>query len=154
MDKKIVDFVKEYFPRVKPICAKNGVSAVGCLAQCAQETGWGEHHKDNIWFGIKPWKKKQKAKKHKTTEDYDGDGVNEPVVESFVEWDSFEGAVQGYCNFLKENPNYKECFQYVNDWRKFVAVIARHYATDKKYYEYLMWDGKMIERVIYSEGLI
>jgi flagellar protein FlgJ len=146
------EFVKEFYLKAKAICVKSKISTVGCLAQCAQETGWGEAHPDNIYFGIKPWKKDQDAAEH-NTEEVEG-GKTKKVKDKFATWKSFEDAVQGYCDFINENKNYKEARQYMDNWRKYLpAVAAGGYATDPNYCASIMWNAKVIERHIYQLGL-
>ncbi|MGE5623512.1 MAG: glycoside hydrolase family 73 protein [Methanocella sp.] len=148
------DFVRDLYPRAKPICQKNNISTVGCLAQCVQETGWGEHHPNNIWFGIKPWKRGQKRLQQKTVEELDGRPGLEETVDSFVAYSSFEDAVQGYCDFINHNRNYRKARQYPDDWRKYLPEVAKGgYATDPNYLALCILHATAIEHLIYQLGL-
>ena len=47
------DFVVKYYPYAKQIEDELGLSSIAILAQCALESGWGEHAPGNMMFGIK-----------------------------------------------------------------------------------------------------
>lgn len=148
------DFVREFYSRAKPICQRSRISTVGCLAQCVQETGWGEHHPDNIWFGIKPWRTGQARSHQRTTEELNGEPGLETAEADFVAYRSFEDACQGYCDFINHNRNYKPARQYADDWRKYLpAVVAGGYATDPGYLHRVMIHAGVLERLIYQLGL-
>lgn len=147
------DFVKQFFPKARPICEKYGIPTVLCLAQCALETGWGKSHPRNNYFGIKPWKKNQAASTQDTLEEEGGQLVK--VRAEFVEFADFEGSVDGYCRFLKENPRYKKVFEHPFDWRKAAEVVCKAgYATDSKYFEKVSSVGKTIEKHVYELKLV
>lgn len=147
------DFVKDFFPKVKPICEKYGLPPVLCLAQCAQETGWGEKHPHNNYFGLKPWKKAQPVSEQETTEETNG--KPKKVKAEFVEFESFEDSADGWCRFLKDNPRYKKVFEHPFDWRKAaVEVCKAGYATDDNYYPAINSIGKTIEHHAYELKLV
>jgi flagellar protein FlgJ len=148
------EFVKELYPKARPICQKNTIPTVGCLAQAALETGWGESHPNHNWFGIKPWRKDQPISNQKTTEELDGKPGLEEVVGEFVQYQSFEDSVEGYCAFIRGNRRYKEALGYLNCWRSYVVEITKaKYATDPNYSAKVTWCGQQIERLIYQLGL-
>ncbi|MGE5553287.1 MAG: glycoside hydrolase family 73 protein [Betaproteobacteria bacterium] len=145
-------FVREYYPRAKSICRAAGISTVGCLAQAALETGWGDHHPGGVWFGIKRWRQGQEATAQPTYEVIDGQRVN--VEAGFVANATFEDAVRGYCDFIRSNPRYKAALLHPDDWRAYVAAVARAgYATDPEYLDKLLSIGAVIEREVYLQGL-
>jgi flagellar protein FlgJ len=147
------DFVSTLFPKANPICQDNGIPTVGCLAQCALETGWGESHPGNNYFGIKKWRKKH-ATTTQATEEYYGPKPQRTVAE-FVAYEDFEDAVNGYCEFIKGNPRYKKALAYPDNYRKFLYEVARAgYATDPNYYFKLSGCGLTIEREVYGQGLM
>jgi flagellar protein FlgJ len=147
------DFVSTLFPKANPICQDNGIPTVGCLAQCALETGWGEHAPGNNYFGIKKWRSKQQSTTQQTKEYY---GVKpQRTVAEFVAYEDFEESVFGYCDFAKSNPRYKTALKHPDSWRSYLDEIAKAgYATDPRYREKLESIGTTIEREVYGQGLM
>lgn len=65
---KAIDFKNKYLTYALNTQAKTGIDAYVVLAQCALESGWGEHTPGNMMFGVKDW---------------DGVNGNEQLIKTF-----------------------------------------------------------------------
>ena len=129
---------------------ESGRPALATLAQCALETGWGEHAPGNMYFGIKAspsWKGKRQL--ITTREVHSTRNVKYPEVISITprkdgrfdykvkDWfRAYDTAAESFADhgrFLRENPRYKAAFE-TTDPREFIdRIAAAGYATDPTY---------------------
>jgi flagellum-specific peptidoglycan hydrolase FlgJ len=115
----------------RAVKAKYGIPISVCLAQSAQETGWGRSVVGNAYFGIKAGTV-HKSVTTTTHEVIDGNVV--AVTADFRSYASFDEAADDYGSFLTTNNRYKPAFDHTDDPEAFAKAVANAgYATDPDY---------------------
>ena len=143
-DAKNLSETKQYFvdtllPDAKRNAARLGIQPDIIIAIAALESGWGKYviketngASSHNLFGIKAHDKDLPHTMHKTTEYID----NSPVIvkEPFRKYDNTASAVNGFADFLLNNPRYKKALDSTTDNTLFLRELQRAgYATDPEY---------------------
>lgn len=150
MDSK--EFVKKYFSDAKKSELETKVPALFTLAQCALETGWGEHAPGNMMFGVKDTDGINGNEQLITTTEYlKSDGVKFPVIISkifnpitklwkytvkdyFRKYNTPAESFTDHGKFFIKNTRYKDAFECNGDPYCFADKIAKDgYATGAEY---------------------
>ncbi|WP_036521602.1 glycoside hydrolase family 73 protein [Novosphingobium acidiphilum] len=100
------------------------------LAQWALESGWGAHMPGNNPFGIKamPGHAVQRFATHESIH-----GHLVPCEQRFAAFASLDEAFDCHARLLATAPVYHAAFAALPDTRRFVALMAPHYATAPDY---------------------
>jgi flagellar protein FlgJ len=134
------EFVSQLLPAAKVAAEQLGLDPLAMIAQAAVETGWGKHmihteQGNNIHnlFGIKANKHWQGDRTIVSTVEYEN-GLAVPKKAPFRTYDSFSEAMQGYVDFLKENPRYEQALKNSHDSKNYFKELQQAgYATDPAY---------------------
>lgn len=127
-------FYNKFAPLAKECEMAHGVPYLSALAQAAIESGWGEHHPGNMYFGIKAtsaWKGKTQTLA--TTEVKNGVAVR--VNATFRAYDTAADSFKDFGQFLRSNKRYSEAFKETDPYAFSKAVALAGYATDPNYYK-------------------
>ncbi|HDN69190.1 MAG: flagellar assembly peptidoglycan hydrolase FlgJ [Gammaproteobacteria bacterium] len=136
------EFIRDLLPHARKGAAELGVKPGVLIAQAALETGWGQKvisHADgrssfNL-FGIKADAGWSGDKVSVATLEYEN-GIAEKQRAVFRSYDSLEGAVSGYVDFLRSNPRYQHALEQAADPKAYLSGLkAAGYATDPAYAE-------------------
>jgi flagellar protein FlgJ len=120
---------------------KLGTTPNAVLAIAALETGWGRHVLQNNkgesthnYFGIKATGNESEYSENSTREFLDGDW--QKVQAKFKTYDTVEESINGFTNFILENPRYAKAIEHAEDPERFLTEIHKAgYATDPQYAE-------------------
>lgn len=134
------EFVRDLAPHARRVARELGVDERAIIAHAALESGWGRHtmRRDDgsnafALFGIKAdaaWRGDRVTVG--TLEVRDGVARRERA--SFRAYDSLADAVNGYADFLRENPRYGTALAQGADARAYARELqAAGYATDPHY---------------------
>jgi flagellum-specific peptidoglycan hydrolase FlgJ len=123
-------FVASLMPAALEASKRTGVDPRIIVAQAAQETGWGKSAPGNNFFGIKSHGK-EGGQTFGTHEVINGKRV--AMRDSFRKFNSPGDSVQGYADFLLENPRYKPMMAAQGLDAQLQALGASGYATDPNY---------------------
>lgn len=152
-------YFKELFlPYAVKTEAKTGINAYVVLAQCALESGWGEHCPGNMMFGVKDWDGINGNEQLVITFEYsrrfgltpaqiglyDIDDVHPVMVNGvqffkytghayFRKYDSPEESFNDHCHTFFANPRYGPAMSVKNDPEKFIRLMAPVYAQSPTY---------------------
>jgi flagellar protein FlgJ len=118
---------------------KLGTTPNAVLAIAALETGWGRHVLKNNegesthnYFGIKATGSESEYSENSTREFLDGGWQN--VQAKFKTYDNVEESINGFTNFILENPRYAKAIEHAEDPERFLQEIHKAgYATDPQY---------------------
>ncbi len=124
-------FAEDALMTTRALLADTEIFPEVAAAQAALESGWGSSVKGNNYFGIKG-----DGQKFMTHEIIDGKRVN--MVDNFRKFNSFPEAVQGFRDFLYENPRYKRALAAESPEEQARALQEAGYATDPEYAEKLI----------------
>ncbi|MEA2094837.1 MAG: flagellar assembly peptidoglycan hydrolase FlgJ [Pseudomonadota bacterium] len=136
------EFIRDLLPYARKGAAELGVRPGILIAQAALETGWGQkviRHADgrssfNL-FGIKADTGWSGDKVSVATLEYEN-GIATKRRAAFRSYDSLEGAVSGYVEFLRSNPRYQNALEQAADPEAYLnGLKAAGYATDPEYVE-------------------
>ena len=134
------EFIRDLLPYVSKGAAELGVKPGVLIAQAALETGWGQkviRHADgrssfNL-FGIKADTGWSGDRVSVATLEYEN-GIAAKQRAVFRSYDSLEGAVSGYVEFLRSNPRYQGALARAADPEAYLSGLkAAGYATDPDY---------------------
>lgn len=151
------EFIRDLLPHARKGAAELGVAPGVLIAQAALETGWGQkviRHADgrssfNL-FGIKADAGWSGDKVSVATLEYE-DGIAAKQRASFRAYDSLEGAVSDYVEFLRTNPRYQMVLEQAADPDAYLSGLkAAGYATDPAYDEKIrdiMQRGSFVENI-------
>ena len=132
---------QEYFNVAWPLCLgeskATGVFPEIIFAQTALETGYGLHHPQNNYFGIKG-----SGESLSTIEVVKG--VANKVMQHFAGYASMASSFQGYATFLLRNRRYTNFRTDGSISAQLVALGTSGYATDPNY---AMKVGKIVDLV-------
>lgn len=118
-----------------------GTSPRAVLAVAALETGWGQHsitdahgRPSHNLFGIKAQASDGESAQATTTEFINGNP--ETIQDRFKVYDSPAASVEGFADFILDNPRYATALQHASDPERFLVELQRAgYATDPLYAE-------------------
>jgi flagellar protein FlgJ len=136
------EFVSQLLPAAKEAAQQLGLDPLAMIAQAALETGWGKHmihteqgtNSHNL-FGIKANEHWQGDRTVVSTVEFEN-GIAVPKKAPFRNYDSFSEAMQGYVDFLKENPRYQQALNTSHDSKNYFKELQEAgYATDPAYAE-------------------
>ncbi|MFK7854219.1 MAG: flagellar assembly peptidoglycan hydrolase FlgJ [Granulosicoccus sp.] len=134
-------FLEPLIPHAKRNAQRLGTSHEAILAIAALETGWGQsmiktQQGDNSFnlFGIKATAADGDFTQTTTTEFINGKA--EKTQARFRVYQSSSDAVDGFANFVMENPRYSNALKHANDPERFLQELqTAGYATDPNYAE-------------------
>lgn len=133
------DFIRQLWPYAADTASSLGLQPEVLIAQAALETGWGQKmihgqsgNSMNL-FGIKADKRWQGDRANVATLEYrQGLAVKEHA--SFRAYDSLQGSLQDYSDFIRSNPRYENALTQVADASGYLQALQdAGYATDPAY---------------------
>lgn len=129
----IDQFIQKTYNAAVSAQKKYGVPALAAMAQCAQETGLGDHVPGNMYFGIKAgttWTgKKQLLWTHEVI-----NGASVRVQAWFRAYDSVEQSFEDYAHFITSNARYHNALAFTDNPEQYIREVAKAgYATDPNY---------------------
>ena len=132
-------FIDPLLPHASRNAQRLGTSPNAILAIAALESGWGkqvasdENGKlSHNLFGIKSFDRDVESVEILTTEYIDG--KPEKIHDRFRVFKNPADAVDGFANFILENPRYEKALEHASDPKRFLVELQRAgYATDPKY---------------------
>ena len=150
MTKKQIDFINMVAPIAVAQSTKHNHALFPsvCIAQAAQESGWGTSAKmvkANALYGVKVGKSAYKfgtawkgaAYKTGTTEYYDGKTATK-IVDWFRQYDNITDATEDYMDMLCHCQRYKKALNRKTPLESIQAIIAGGYATGPEYVAHIM----------------
>jgi hypothetical protein len=123
-------FIEQMMPHAMRVSQETGLDPRIIIAQAAQETGWGKSAPGNNYFGIKSHGKSG-GNTFATNEVIDGKTVR--INDSFRGYEGMGDSVDGYAQFLQENPRYREMLSAGDLDGQLAALGKSGYATDPNY---------------------
>lgn len=157
------DFVVKYYPYAKQIEDELGLSSIAILAQCALESGWGEHAPGNMMFGIKDTDGVNGNEQLITTTEYlKNPNAKFPIIISkvldpvkklykyivkdyFRKYNTPADSFRDHVKFFQVNKRYATAWSVRKDYNRFFEEIAKAgYATAVGYDETLKQVAKTI----------
>lgn len=146
--------VQRFIDMIAPIAQRQAAKHGGqlypsvCIAQAAQESGWGTTARmlhANALFGVKVGKSAYKfgtawdgsAYKTGTTEYYDGKNATR-IVDWFRAYSSVEAATEDYMDMLCHCQRYKKALNCKSPEESIRAIVAGGYATGPEYAEHVI----------------
>ncbi|MGB7241018.1 MAG: glucosaminidase domain-containing protein [Sulfitobacter sp.] len=124
------EFIQAMMPHAMRVSQQTGLDPRIIIAQAAQETGWGKHAPGNNYFGIKSHGKPG-GNSFATNEVVNGQTVR--INDSFRGYDGMGDSVDGYAQFLQENPRYRDMLSAPDLEGQLAALGKSGYATDPNY---------------------
>lgn len=132
-------FLEPLVPHAKRSAERLGTSHEAILAIAALETGWGKSMIKNEQgqnsfnlFGIKATSRDDDFAQTTTTEFIDGRA--EKIEARFRTYKSSADAIDGFANFVLENPRYSNALKHAGNPERFLQELhSAGYATDPKY---------------------
>ena len=133
------DFLQSLAPHAQRSAQRLGTSPSAILAIAALETGWGQSmlkhvsgESSNNYFGIKAGANDENFTNNTTTEYLNGKSQN--VEARFKSYTSTADSVEGFADFLLENPRYSTALQHASNPERFLRELHdAGYATDPRY---------------------
>jgi len=128
------NFLLTLLPHAQRVSQMTGVPVEAILTHAVHETGWGKKTAGAFnYFGMKAHGKRWKGKTRKvnTWEEYGGKKHN--IIDEFRAYDSVGQGLDGYQDFLKTNPRYKQALKAQSTYEYFNELKKAGYATDSKY---------------------
>lgn len=130
--KNVQNFLDMAAGSAEVTASKWGVPASVLLAQSALESGWGEHVKNNAYFGIKGKSPSGDSVSFGTTEVINGKIIH--IKDTFRAYSDYAESADDYGRFLNGNKRYKPAFSCRDKPNDFIISIANAgYATDPNY---------------------
>ena len=124
------DFIGALMPAAQAAAEQTGIDPRIIVAQAALESGWGKSAPGNNFFGIKSHGQSG-GQNLNTTEVINGETVQ--INDSFRQYGSADESVQGYAEFMMENPRYRDMMAAEGLEAQVAALGASGYATDPDY---------------------
>ncbi|MGN6527761.1 MAG: glycoside hydrolase family 73 protein [Burkholderiaceae bacterium] len=128
-------YVTNFIDAHKDVAQKLGkqynIPASVLLAQSAQETRWGLKVVGNAYFGIKGKSPAGNSVDFATHED--SASGTEHIQATFRAYESYDEAAEDYAQVVTTNKVFAGALLHRKEPAKFIAELAKHYATDKKY---------------------
>ncbi len=133
------EFLQSLTPHAQRSAQRLGTSTSAVLAIAALETGWGQSmlkndlgQSSNNYFGIKAGTQDKHYTNNTTTEYLNGTSQN--VQARFKAYDSTADSVEGFADFILENPRYSTALQHASNPERFLRELHdAGYATDPRY---------------------
>ena len=133
------EFLHSLTPHAQRSAQRLGTSTSAILAIAALETGWGQSmlkndmgQSSNNYFGIKASAQDQNFTRNTTTEYLNGTSHN--VQAKFKAYDNTADSVEGFADFILENPRYSTALQHASNPERFLRELHdAGYATDPRY---------------------
>ncbi len=133
------EFLQSLTPHAQRSAQRLGTSTSAVLAIAALETGWGQSmlkdgsgQSSNNYFGIKADAQDKNFTRNTTTEYLNGTSQN--VQARFKAYDSTADSVEGFADFILENPRYSTALQHASNPERFLRELHdAGYATDPRY---------------------
>ncbi|MGQ7848503.1 flagellar assembly peptidoglycan hydrolase FlgJ [Granulosicoccus sp. 3-233] len=133
------EFLQSLAPHAQRSARRLGTSPSAILAIAALETGWGQSmlkdasgQSSNNYFGIKAGADDQNFTSNTTTEYFNGKSQN--VEARFKSYNTTADSVEGFADFLLENPRYSTALQHAGNPERFLRELHdAGYATDPRY---------------------
>jgi flagellar protein FlgJ len=133
------EFLQSLTPHAQRSAQRLGTSTSAILAIAALETGWGQSmlkndmgQSSNNYFGIKASEQDESFTNNTTTEYLNGTSHN--VQARFKAYDSTADSVEGFADFILENPRYSTALQHASNPERFLRELhVAGYATDPRY---------------------
>ena len=133
------EFLQSLAPHAQRSAQRLGTSPSAILAIAALETGWGQSmlkhvsgESSNNYFGIKAGENDPDFTNNTTTEYLNGKSQN--VEARFKSYTSTADSVEGFADFLLENPRYSTALQHASNPERFLRELHdAGYATDPRY---------------------
>lgn len=138
-------FVQELAPIARAIGAEYGIDPALIITQAAIESGWGKEVAGNNYFGVKSHGQPG-GQSVLTHEEINGQMV--PMYQDFRQYDSLEGSMRDYAEFLKDNPRYSGVFEAPDLQGQIDAIAGSGYATSSKYPGLLNDVSRMVTRAM------
>jgi flagellar protein FlgJ len=134
-------FIQPLLPHAARNAQRLGTSPDAILAVAALESGWGQHtirggdgENTHNLFGIKATQHDDSYTENTTTEFVNGQ--EQHVSARFRTFASPAAAVDGFADFLLDNPRYQTALQHAADPERFLHELQNAgYATDPQYAE-------------------
>lgn len=128
----VTTFLTAALPSARKVKVTYKVPISVLIAQAALESGWGQHVKDNAYFGIKGKSLNGGTTSFTTREFINGKEII--TKDAFRAYANFSEAAEDYGLFLTTNPRYQPCFTVAGDPFAFADKLqAAGYATDPQY---------------------
>ncbi len=124
------EFIQSITPFAQQASQQTGVAPEIIIAQAALESGWGKHAPGNNFFGIKSHGKAG-GNNLSTKEVINGQTVTQNA--SFRDYADLGSSVQGYADFINNNPRYGKLKGAQGIDAQLEALQASGYATDPNY---------------------
>ncbi len=132
-------FLQSLAPHAQRSAQRLGTSPSAILAIAALETGWGQSmlkhvsgESSNNYFGIKAGADDANFTNNTTTEYLNGKSQN--IEARFKSYNSTADSVEGFADFLLENPRYSTALQHASNPERFLRELHdAGYATDPRY---------------------
>ncbi len=133
------EFLQSLTPHAQRSAQRLGTSTSAVLAIAALETGWGQSmlkngtgQSSNNYFGIKANAQDKNFTRNTTTEYLNG--TSQKVQAKFKAYDSTADSVEGFADFILENPRYSTALQHASNPERFLRELhVAGYATDPRY---------------------
>lgn len=133
------EFLQSLTPHAQRSAQRLGTSTSAVLAIAALETGWGQSmlkndlgQSANNYFGIKAGAQDKRYTNNTTTEYLNG--TSQSVQARFKAYDSTADSVEGFADFILENPRYSTALQHASNPERFLRELhVAGYATDPRY---------------------
>jgi len=133
------EFIEPLLPHARVSARRLGTSPDAVLAVAALESGWGRHvmqdrdgRSSHNLFGIKA-RPGEPGAVSAATDEY-VDGVRHRVVAEFRSFPDRGSAVNGFADFVLDNPRYATALEHAADPPEFLRRLqAAGYATDPRY---------------------
>lgn len=138
-------FVQELAPIARAIGAEYGIDPALIITQAAIESGWGEKVAGNNYFGVKSHGRPG-GQSVLTHEEINGQLV--PMYQDFRKYDSLEGSMRDYAQFLQDNPRYSGVFEAPDLQGQIDAIAGSGYATSSEYPGLLNDVSRMVTRAM------
>ena len=132
-------FIEPLKAHAEQTAERLGTSSHAVLAIAALETGWGRHMITNQagqnthnYFGIKAQKSDDSFTSNTTQEFIDGE--SRTVVARFKSFKNLAHGMNGFADFILDNPRYSKALEHAQDPERFIKEIHKAgYATDPDY---------------------
>lgn len=144
----VMDFCARFGDQAVAVQEKTGISAQAMMAQCAQETGWGDHvlrvyeetpegpalvDSRNL-FNIKISSNWTGRAGYRKVLEYDKNKKPYYTQAWFKVYDSYEDSFADYAALVQNTPRYKAAWDARQDPKVYVTLMQQcGYATDPRY---------------------
>jgi flagellar protein FlgJ len=127
----VTNFIEAHKGVAQTLGKQCNIPASVLLAQSAQETRWGLKVVGNAYFGIKGKSPAGNSVDFGTHEDTTSG--TQRIQATFRAYESFDEAAEDYAQAVTTNKAFAGALLHRKDPEKFIAELAKHYATDSGY---------------------